>query len=309
MEPAAAASYCLYLFLALLFPLLLLKLINKRRRDGARARLPPGPWRLPVIGSLHHLVGKPLVHRAMADLARRLDAPLMYLKLGEVPVVVASSPDAAREILRAHDPTFATRPWTTTVKIMMADGYGPGFAPYGELWRQLRRISVSELLSARRVHSFRRVREDEAARLVAAVAVASRAREPVSVGGRVAAALADSTVRAMLGDRFERREEFLETIEEANRLGSGFNLSDLFPSSRVVNLVTATARRALANHLKNFELMECAIKQHEERRAAAGGRVLEEDGDLLDVLLRIQKEGGLNVPLTRGTIKGMISNY
>ncbi|KAG2586580.1 desmethyl-deoxy-podophyllotoxin synthase-like [Panicum virgatum] len=298
-----AACY-LFMFMALLFPLVLLKL---KKRAGNGVRLPPGPWQLPMIGSLHHLLGKPLVHRALADLARRLDAPLMYLRLGEVPVVVATSPDAAHEIMRTHDVTFATRPWSTTMKIMMADGCGLGFAPYGDHWRQLRKISVLELLSARRVQSFRHVREEEVARLVAAVA-ATPPGEPANLSERIAAAIADSTVRALIGDRFGRREEFLETIEEESKLTSGFNLSDLFPSSAwFVNVLSGTARRSHAMHKKSIELMEHAIKQHEELRAtmAAKGRVVEE-GALVDVLLRIQKEGGLNVPLTTGTIKAAI---
>ncbi|CAO2209643.1 unnamed protein product [Urochloa humidicola] len=322
MEQATYHPY-LFTFIALFFlPLLLVKLKKKRAsNNGACLRLPPGPWQLPVIGSLHHLLGKPFVHRALADLARRLDAPLMYLKLGEVPVVVATSPAAAHEIMRTHDAAFATRPWSTTMKIILADGYGLGFAPYGEQWRQLRKISVLELLSARRVHSFRRVREDEAARLVAAVASAAAAAPPgdgdgdaappaeVNVSERVAVAIADSTVRALIGDRFGRREEFLDTIEEESKLTSGFNLGDLFPScSWLVNAVTGTARRSHAMHRKSIELMEHAIRQHEEMRAAAmaaSGGVAEE-GDLVDVLLRIQREGGLSVPLTIGTIKAAI---
>ncbi|KAL6629055.1 hypothetical protein ACP70R_028820 [Stipagrostis hirtigluma subsp. patula] len=298
-----AARY-LCLVLALLLPVLLLRLLKKRDGDGVR--LPPGPWRLPVIGSLHHLVGTPLVHRALAGVARRLDAPLMYLKLGEVPVVVATSPDAAREVMRTHDVTFATRPWSPTIRIMMEDGQGLVFAPYGDLWRQLRRISILELLSARRVQSFRRVREEEAARLVAAVA-ATPPGQAVNVSERIAVMIADSAVRAMIGDRFKRRDEFLVSLEEGLKLVSGFSLGDLFPSSRLVNFVSGAARRAHANHRKNFELMECAIKQHEERRAAAAASgTVDDEEDLVDVLLRIQKDGGLEVPLTMGIIKAVI---
>ncbi|XP_066325129.1 desmethyl-deoxy-podophyllotoxin synthase-like [Miscanthus floridulus] len=303
------ASHYLCLFLALLLPLLLLRLLRGRRHgDGSGVRLPPGPWRLPVIGSLHHLVGKPLVHRAFADLARRLDAPLMHLRLGEVPVLVATSRDAAREVLRTNDVTFATRPWSPTIRIMMEDGLGLVFAPYGDLWRQLRKICILELLSARRVQSFRHVREDEVARLVAAVA-STPPGEPVNVSRRIAVLVADSAVRAMIGDRFSRRDEFLVSLEEGLKLVSGFNLGDLFPSSPFVNFLSGTARRAHANHRKNFELMECAIKQHEERRALAeanGAAVHEEEEDLVDVLLRIQKEGGLDMPLTMGMIKAVI---
>jgi len=83
-----------YLYLGLALVSLLVIMLGKRRRHSAMAnghglRLPPGPWQLPIIGSLHHMIGK-LPHHALRDLARR-HGPLMLLRLGEVPTLVVSS--------------------------------------------------------------------------------------------------------------------------------------------------------------------------------------------------------------------------
>uniref|UniRef100_A0ACD5XYY1 Uncharacterized protein n=1 Tax=Avena sativa TaxID=4498 RepID=A0ACD5XYY1_AVESA len=293
-------GFYLGLFFALLLPLLLLKLSRKHTGGGGDSLgLPPGPSQLPVIGSLHHIAGNPLTHRVLADLARRLDAPLMYLKLGEVPVVVATSPEAASEIMRTHDLVFATRPWTPTIKILKEDGEGVIFARYGALWRQLRKICVVELLSQRRVQSFRHVREDEVARLVAAVVELASSGEAVNVSRRISALITDSSMRAMLGDRFKRTEEFLQTLDESVKLLNGFNLTDLFPSSWLVSFLSGATRLAKKNHRRMFDLMDYAIRQHQEGRSSGAD-------DLVDVLLRIQKEGGLEVPLTTEMIKAVI---
>ena len=51
------------------------------------------------------------------------------------------------------------------------------------------------------------------------------------------------------------------------------------------------------------QLMDSVIEEHRQRRAAGAGN---EEEDLLDVLLRIQKDGGLQVPLDMGTIRAVI---
>jgi hypothetical protein len=45
-----------------------------------KLNLPPGPWTLPVIGSLHHVIAGGLPHHAMRRLAHKY-GPVMMLRL------------------------------------------------------------------------------------------------------------------------------------------------------------------------------------------------------------------------------------
>ncbi|KAB8103267.1 hypothetical protein EE612_035615 [Oryza sativa] len=288
-----------YLFLATLLILSLAFVKLRPRNNGENP--PPGPWQLPVIGSLHHLAGA-LPHRALRDLAAR-HGELMLLRLGELPVVVASSPAAAREVMRTHDAAFATRPQTATLRALTRDGLGVAFAPQGEHWRCLRKLCVTELLGARRVRCLRRAREAEAAALVASLSTTTP--EPVNVSSLVARYVTDAVVRAVVGDRISDRDAFLERLEEGVKVAAGFTLADVFPSSRLARALSGTARRAEAHSREMTRLMDGVIEEHRQRRAATGWRD-EEDEDLLDVLLRIQKDGGLQIPLDMGTIRAII---
>ncbi|XP_072149051.1 5-epiaristolochene 1,3-dihydroxylase [Setaria viridis] len=300
-----------YLLLALL-PLVLLIFLRPRlqqrlRNEAPPLRLPPGPWRLPVIGSLHHLIMNPLKHRVLADLARRCDAPVMYLRLGELDAVVVSSPDAAREVMKTHDVTFASRPLNATARATAAHGLGLVMTPYGERWRQLRKVCAVELLSAKRVRSFRPIREDETAQLVADIAAACPpGGEPVNITQRLATLITDSSFRAMMGERFKYRDEFRESLSQMVKIAAGFNVRDMFPSSRLMCGISGTVRKSRAFHRKIYQLIDYAIDQHGERKAAGGAAAAAAE-DMIDVLLRIQKEDSLDYSsLSIGTIKAVI---
>ncbi|GJN28199.1 hypothetical protein PR202_gb16296 [Eleusine coracana subsp. coracana] len=258
--------YYLYLGLALV-SLFVVVARRPRRRHGLR--LPPGPWQLPVIGSLHHIAGK-LPHRAMRDLARR-HGPVMMLRIGEVPTVVLSSREAAREVMKTHDVVFASRPMSPTINAITNGGRDIIMAPYGEHWRQLRKIAVVELLSARRVLSFRAIREEEVAALLRTIAIAAADSRPVEQGQQGAA---------------------------------GFNPPDLWPSSTLARWLSSAERRGKESRETVFRILDDIIKEHLQRldRAAGAG----EAEVLLDVLLKIQRDGALQIPLDMDVIKGVI---
>ena len=157
-------------FLALLpIALLSLAFFSTRRKtsrchgDGHKRSLPPSPPGFPLLGHLPLLGSLP--HRKLRAMART-HGPVMLLRLGRVPIVVASSAAAAQEAMKTRDVAFASRYRGPMAERLLYGGRDMAFAPYGEHWRQARRVCVLHLLSHRCVLSFRRVREQETAALL-----------------------------------------------------------------------------------------------------------------------------------------------
>ncbi|PPD96229.1 hypothetical protein GOBAR_DD06725 [Gossypium barbadense] len=159
MELSVAKLPSTPLFLCLVLPLFTLMIWLKLQTNGRkRLKLPPSPPKLPFIGNIHQL-GK-LPHRSLRDLSRKYGS-LLLLQLGHNQTLVVSSADMVKEIVKNHDVAFSDRPSTTAANILFYGCTDVGFAPYGEYWRQARKVCVTELLSLRRVNSFQFLRDDE----------------------------------------------------------------------------------------------------------------------------------------------------
>ncbi|XP_031122106.1 dimethylnonatriene synthase-like [Ipomoea triloba] len=128
------------------------------RRQPSRRRLPPGPKPWPIIGNLH-LLG-PIPHQSFHSLSKKY-GDLMLLKFGSRPVVVASSPEMAKQFLKTHDAVFASRPLHAGGKYTSYNYQDMTWAPYGPYWRQARRIYLNEVFSTRRLDSFEHIRVHE----------------------------------------------------------------------------------------------------------------------------------------------------
>ncbi|BAF20076.1 dolabradiene monooxygenase [Oryza sativa Japonica Group] len=296
-----------YVYLAMALVALLGVLLTKCSRTAtAQRRLPPGPWQLPVIGSLHHLIGK-LPHHAMRDLTRR-HGPVMMLRLGEVPTLVVSSPEAAQEVMRTHDAVFATRALSATVRAGTMGGRDIAFAPYGDYWRQLRKIAATELLSAPRVASFRAIREEEVAATLRTVAAAAADGRAVELRAALCALVTDSTSRAVVGDRCKESDALIRAFDRSMELASGFNpAADLWPSSRLAGLLSGGVREIEANLHTVFGILDRLIEKRLQQKKTAPSSAAGED--ILDALLRIHKEGGgLQFPLDMDSIKLIIAD-
>ncbi|CAD6213571.1 unnamed protein product [Miscanthus lutarioriparius] len=98
--------------------------------------------------------------------------------------------------------------------------------------------------------SFRRIREEEAGRLLRSVAYSCAAGHGgsavVDIGERVCRAMNDTVVRSAVGGRCARRDEFLRELHRAVVLTSGFNLalSELTRNPRAMRRAQAEVREA-----------------------------------------------------------------
>jgi len=288
-------SWALTTFLVFLSLVWLLKL--SKRSKGQK--LPPGPWKLPLIGNLHNFVGSSLVHRALRELASK-HGPLMHLQMGQVSTLVVSSPKMASKFMKTHDLAFASRPLFLAPKIMTYGGSDIGFSPYCDYWRQMRKVCVLELLSAKRVQSFSSLRVEEVDNLIESIH--SSSGSPINFSEHISTLTTTMFCRAAFGSKYKHQDEFLSLTKETVFLASGFELADLFPSQRVVHMFSGTKAKLEKIHMKMDKILEDIIHEHKENKKSASA----EQEDLVDVLLGLQKSGTLEYPITTNNIKGVI---
>ncbi|XP_057810423.1 premnaspirodiene oxygenase-like [Salvia miltiorrhiza] len=275
-------------------------------------KLPPGPKTLPIIGNLH-LISSPPYH-CFRELADRY-GPIMYLKLGESPVVVVTSPDIAKEMLKDLDPSFAGRPQGVAMEIMWYGYQSIAFCPYGDYWRQMRKICINELLSPRMVRSFRSIRRDEAARLVDSLRESFGSS--VNLTDKIFTFSNSITCRTAFGGVCNDREGFIKVMMETLRMAGGFEIEDIFPSSRIVKALSWSKTRLMKMRSKLDAILDDVIDEHRENLSKMVAQEIPGDSgrrsgngefggeDLVDVLLRM-KEGGaeeLKIPIDGDKIK------
>ncbi|KAF7012503.1 hypothetical protein CFC21_026690 [Triticum aestivum] len=259
---------------------------------GKKQPLPPGPWRLPIIGSLHHVVSI-LPHRTMTQLCRR-HGPIMYLQLGEIPTMVVSSKEAVGQMMKAGDLQFANRRTTGMQDIVGFGGKGVTFAPYGDHWRHMRKVCVTELLSSKQVRRMESVRAEEMGSLLCSMTGSAGAT--LNVSQKVAVLSNDVVARAIFGGKFSQQEDFIHASNRIMDLLGGFFLIDLFPSSRLVRWLSSEERRVKSSRDVMQRIITDVIDERKAARAASNGSTYDEG--LLDVLLTRQEEDTLESPLT-----------
>ncbi|KAL8547582.1 hypothetical protein ACS0TY_007055 [Phlomoides rotata] len=234
-----------------LMSLFLLWCINKLFCQQSRNKNSPlSPRKLPIIGNLHQLGLLP--HRNLQTLARK-HGPLMLLHLGSVPCLIVSSADTA------HKPVYKV------YKKLIYDCKDISAAPYGEYWRQLRSIFVLQLLSNKRVQSYRSIREEETQLFVKKVGESSPGT--VNLSKMFAKLSCDGICRAAFGRKYSETEngkKFLELKFELMEILGGFSIGEFLPWLSWISRVNGVDKRVDRVAKEMDDILEGVIQEHVE---------------------------------------------
>jgi hypothetical protein len=170
----------------------------------------------------------------------------------------------------------------------------------------MRKICVLEILSAKRVQSFSYIREDETQKFIQSIK--SFAGSKINLTTRIFTLINSIISRAAFGEKADGQDEFVSLIREAVELSSGLDLDDLFPSIKLIHKLSGLKTKVEKIHQRVDKILDNVVRKHQEKRAGEneGNKSEIEKEDLMDVLLRVQQSGSLDIQLTINNIKAVI---
>ncbi|XP_042500425.1 cytochrome P450 78A5-like [Macadamia integrifolia] len=254
----------------------------------------PGPSGLPLFGLVFAFTG-PVTHRVLAKLSQGFNAlQLMAFSVGFTRFIVSSHPETAKEILNSS--AFSDRP-------IKESAYGllfhraMGFAPFGEYWRNLRRISATHLFSPKRIAGFGTSRSEIGLKMVEEIKNSMMLKGEVEIKSVLHYGSLNNVMMSVFGRCYDFKNggdgvELEKLVSEGYELLGIFNWSDHFPVLGWLDLQGVRKRcRNLVSKVNVF--VGKIIEEHRGRRV--NGFLSDESvGDFVDVLLDLEEEDRLS---------------
>ncbi|VFQ99069.1 unnamed protein product [Cuscuta campestris] len=284
-------------FLSIALLLLPLYLISKHFHRKIKNH-PPAPFlTLPVLGHLY-LFKKPL-HRALASISDR-HGPVLLLEFGSRKVLLVASPAAAEECLSKNDVVFANRPLLMAGKYIGYNYTSLAWAPYGDHWRNVRKIAATHVLSAHRVQTLREIRADEVKSMLKKLRSVSESGGPAEMKTVFFELTANVMMRMIAGKRYygenaveaQEAARFREIVAETFRLGGATNVGDFVPSLKVLMRRLESDLVELQQKRDSFmqEMIKYCRNRMEKSTGSSDGESAGKTKPFVEVLLTLQEE-------------------
>ncbi|KAM5579186.1 hypothetical protein ABKV19_009126 [Rosa sericea] len=259
-------------------------LISASSKSNHR-KLPPGPRSLPIIGNLHMLSNLP--HRSLQQLAKKY-GHIMFIRLGNVPTIVVSSPKAAELFLKTHDNNFASRPKSQSSEYLSYGTKGMIFSQYGPYWRHMRKLSTLHLFCPAKMEAFEPLRKEELGVLVRKLKRTTEEGGVVNVSEKIGVMIENITYRMVLGCKKDERFDLKAIVEETILLVGAFNISDFVPSLAALDIQGLTKRLKKVSKIID-QLLEKIIDEHEQVANTKSGKQGQHE-DFVDMLLSLTNQ-------------------
>ncbi|KAJ8771573.1 hypothetical protein K2173_026750 [Erythroxylum novogranatense] len=279
--------------------ILLFSCYLQRRFKSVKTKSAPvasGAW--PLIGHLPLLSGPVLPHIRLGDLADRY-GPIFTIRIGVYPTLVVSSSEIAKELFTANDAKVSSRPQLTGMKLLSYNFASFAFTPYGQFWREMRKITAAELMSNSRLEQLKHVRTSEVESSIKDLYklwVRSKDEaDQVLVEMKQWFGKINMNVifRMIVGKRYsdanatgdnEDGQKFQKTMREFFHLSGLYVLRDAIPLLGWLDL--GGLEKAMKKTAKEFDNITTKwLEEHRRRRDT--GQVASEDEDFMDVLLSV----------------------
>ncbi|GLT41787.1 hypothetical protein SLA2020_158300 [Shorea laevis] len=266
--------------------------------------LPPGPKGWPVVGALPLLGSMP--HVALAKMAKKY-GPVMYLRMGTLDMVVASTPDAARAFLKTLDLNFSNRPPNAGATHIAYNAQDMVFADYGPRWKLLRKLSNLHMLGGKALDDWGQVRAVELGHMLRAMCDASRRDEPVVVPEMLTYAMANMIGQVILSRRVfvtkgSESNEFKDMVVELMTSAGFFNIGDFIPSISWMDL-QGIERGMKKLHRRWDVLLTQMMKEHSATAHERRGKP-----DFLDIVMANADSKSDDEKLSLTNIKALLLN-
>ncbi|KAL8207772.1 hypothetical protein R6Q57_007184 [Mikania cordata] len=280
-----------YLFLVLssvTFLFFLLHVIQLRRRWR---RLPPGPSGLPIIGNLLDVGPKP--HESLAKLSKK-HGPLMTIRLGSITTVVASTPEAAREILQRNDETCSGRVIPDAVTALAEHDLAVLWISANEEWRTIRKALNTYLTHQHKLDTLRDLRQNVVEEVLEFLRESGRKQAGVDIGNLAFAVALNQMSNTCLSQNVTGYESddiggFKKAVKTLMEVDGKFNIADIFPVLKPLDPQNIR-RQAKTAYDWLDKVTEGFINERLMRRESKLPRF----GDMLDSLLDYREENEAN---------------